>query len=253
MDKKPLIQTNNLCKTYFNDGEQVHANRNVNLRIHENEFTVIMGSSGSGKSTLLYLLSGLDDLTSGEIKFKDRKLNGMSEKEKAQFRRKNMGFVFQGIHLVSNLTLFENVVVPGYLARDDREEVDRRAEQLLSKLGLQKEMSRMPAQVSGGQKQRCAIAKAVINNPELVFADEPTGALNSSQADEVMKILLELNQEGQTILMVTHDIKIASWANRVVFLQDGRVAGELDISEYDRDNMVERERAIFSFLSKRGW
>ncbi len=251
--KKLLIQTNNLCKTYFNDGEQVHANRNINLRIYEKEFTVIMGSSGSGKSTLLYLLSGLDDLTSGGIKFKDREIKGMSEKEKAQFRRRNMGFVFQEIHLVSNLSLLENVVIPGYLAQDDKEQVDRLAEQLLSKLGLQKEMNRMPAQVSGGQKQRCAIAKAVINNPELVFADEPTGALNSSQAEEVMNILLELNQEGQTILMVTHNMKVASWANRVVFLQDGRLAGELDISDYSRDNMLERERAVFSFLSKKGW
>lgn len=251
--KKLLIQTNNLCKTYFNDGEQVHANRNINLRVYEKEFTVIMGSSGSGKSTLLYLLSGLDDLTSGGIKFKDREIKGMSEKEKAQFRRRNMGFVFQEIHLVSNLSLLENVVIPGYLAQDDKEQVDRLAEQLLSKLGLQKEMNRMPAQVSGGQKQRCAIAKAVINNPELVFADEPTGALNSSQAEEVMNILLELNQEGQTILMVTHNMKVASWANRVVFLQDGRLAGELDISDYSRDNMLERERAVFSFLSKKGW
>jgi len=251
--KKLLIQTNNLCKTYFNDGEQVHANRNINLRVYEKEFTVIMGSSGSGKSTLLYLLSGLDDFTSGGIKFKDREIKGMSEKEKAQFRRRNMGFVFQEIHLVSNLSLLENVVIPGYLAQDDKEQVDRLAEQLLSKLGLQKEMNRMPAQVSGGQKQRCAIAKAVINNPELVFADEPTGALNSSQAEEVMNILLELNQEGQTILMVTHNMKVASWANRVVFLQDGRLAGELDISDYSRDNMLERERAVFSFLSKKGW
>ncbi len=253
MGDKLLIETKNLCKTYFNDGEPVHANRNINLRISETEFTVIMGSSGSGKSTLLYLLSGLDSITSGQIKFKDTQISGMDEQEKAQFRRQNMGFIFQGIHLVPNLTLFENVVAPGYLAQDDKNYVDERAEELLTRLGLEEEVDRMPAQVSGGQKQRCAIAKAVINNPDVLFADEPTGALNSSQAEQVMKILTDLNQAGQTIVMVTHNLKIAAWANRVVFLQDGKLAGELDISDYARDNLVERERTIFSFLSQRGW
>ncbi|MFZ5354597.1 MAG: ABC transporter ATP-binding protein [Bacillota bacterium] len=251
--KKTLINTKNLCKTYKTDGLEFNAIRNVNVEIYEKDFTVIMGSSGSGKSTLLYLLSGLDEVTAGEVWFDGKRIDKLKEKTMSGLRRQSIGFVFQAINLVSDLTIFENVSIPGYLGSKNRKEVNAKALKLLGKIGLEKELHRFPSEVSGGQQQRCAIARALINSPQVIFADEPTGALNSANGENVLDILTELNESGQTIIMVTHDLKAACRANRILFLQDGRIEEELNLPKYEAEGFGDREMHIFTFLKEKGW
>ncbi|MCK4551839.1 MAG: ABC transporter ATP-binding protein [Tenericutes bacterium] len=247
---KKILESKNLCKTYYSNDVEFHALKNVDLTINQGEFVAIMGQSGSGKSTLLYTLSGMDDITGGEVYIKDKKVNNLKAKEITRIRRENIGFIFQGINLVSNLTLKENVVVPGYLATKSKDIINKRAKDLLSKMEIMDQINKLPSQVSGGQKQRAAIARAMINSPDILFADEPTGALNSSSGKAVLDLIKNFNEDGQTIVMVTHDIKSASYANRVVFLKDGRIEGELDLKKYQTDN---QEKVIFDFLSEKGW
>jgi putative ABC transport system ATP-binding protein len=245
-----ILESKNLCKTYYSNDVEFHALKNVDLKINKGEFVAIMGQSGSGKSTLLYTLSGMDDVTGGEVYINDRKINNLKEKEITKIRRNNIGFIFQGINLVSNLTLKENIVVPGYLANKSRQIINERAVHLLDKMEISDQEDKLPTQVSGGQKQRAAIARAMINNPDILFADEPTGALNSSSGKAVLDLIKGFNNDGQTVVMVTHDIKSASYASRVVFLKDGRIEGELDLNRYKTDN---QEKVIFDFLSEKGW
>ncbi len=247
---KMILESINLCKTYYSNDVEFHALKNVDLKINQGEFVAIMGQSGSGKSTLLYTLSGMDNFTGGEVYIKDKKINTLKPKEITKIRRENIGFIFQGINLVSNLTLKENVVVPGYLATKSKDMINERATKLLNKMEIMDQIDKLPSQVSGGQKQRAAIARAMINNPDILFADEPTGALNSSSSNAVLALIKSFNEDGQTIVMVTHDIKSASYANRVVFLKDGRIEGELDLRKYKTDN---QEKVIFDFLNEKGW
>lgn len=251
--KKSVLKCEHLCKTYYSDEVEFNALKNVSLEINEGEFVAIMGQSGSGKSTLLYTLSGMDSITSGEVFVNGRQINEAKPKEMTKIRRENIGFVFQGINLVSNLSLFENIVVPGYLTKVSRKEIDSRAKKLFTKMDLDQQVNKLPSQVSGGQKQRAAIARSLINQPNILFADEPTGALNSSSGKAVLELMSEFNKEGQTIVMVTHDIKSASYANRVIFLHDGRIDGELNLEKYKMTNQTEQEQTIFNFLSKKGW
>lgn len=245
-----VLECKNLCKTYYSNDVEFHALKNVDLEINQGEFVAIMGQSGSGKSTLLYTLSGMDDMTAGDVYIKNQKINNLKEKQMTKIRRENIGFIFQGINLVSNLTLKENVVVPGYLTQKSKNVIDDRATALLNKMEIMDQVDKLPTQVSGGQKQRAAIARAMINNPDILFADEPTGALNSSSGKAVLDLMKSFNDDGQTIVMVTHDIKSASYANRVVFLKDGRIEGELDLRKYQSNN---QEKVIFEFLSEKGW
>jgi putative ABC transport system ATP-binding protein len=245
-----ILESINLCKTYYSNDVEFHALKNVNLEINKGEFVAIMGKSGSGKSTLLYTLSGMDDITGGEVYIKDQRINNLKEKEITKIRRNNIGFIFQGINLVSNLTLKENVVVPGYLSATSKDVINKRASALLDKIEITDQIDKLPSQVSGGQKQRAAIARAMINDPDILFADEPTGALNSSSSKAVLDLIKSFNVEGQTIVMVTHDIKAASYANRLIFLKDGRIEGELDLIKYQTNN---QEKVIFDFLSEKGW
>lgn len=247
---KNVLESKNLCKTFYSNGVEFHALKNVDLKVKQGEFIAIMGQSGSGKSTLLYTLSGMDDATGGEVYIGKTKINNLKEKEITNIRRKNIGFIFQGINLISNLTLRENVVVPGYLTSKQKSEVNQRADMLIEKMDIADQVGKLPSQVSGGQKQRAAIARAMINSPDILFADEPTGALNSSSGKAVLELIKNFNKEGQTVVMVTHDIKSASYANRVVFLKDGRIEGELDLQKYQTDN---QEKVIFDFLSEKGW
>lgn len=251
--KNVIIKSKDLCKTYISDSESYHAIKNINLEIYEGDFTVIMGSSGSGKSTLLYLLSGLDAITSGEVYFQELVINKLKEKSMANFRRKSIGFVFQGINLVPSLSIFENIAISGYLVNKDRKKVDERVEELLNLVGLSEELNRLPSRISGGQQQRVAIARALINEPKVIFADEPTGALNSSQGENILNILTELNTKGQSIVMVTHDIKAASRADRVLFIKDGRISGDLKFDKFDLRFREQREKALFDFLTEKGW
>ncbi len=245
-----ILESKNLCKTYYSNNVEFHALKNIDLQVKKGEFVVIMGQSGSGKSTLLYTLSGMDEVTGGEVFINGREVTKLKEKEMTLIRRKEIGFVYQGINLVSNLTLNENVVVPGYLTKESKKEINKRALHLLDRMNVSDQMEKLPSEVSGGQKQRAAIARSMINNPDILFADEPTGALNSSSSKDVMNLIKGFNEDGQTIVMVTHDIKSASYANRVVFLKDGRIEGELDLNKYKSNT---QEKVIFDFLNELGW
>ncbi len=252
--KEIIVQAKDLSKSYSNNGLQNHVLRNINLEIYKEDFTVIMGSSGSGKSTLLYNLSGMDTPTGGEVYFQNQRIDQLSEKKLAKLRRGSIGFVFQQIHLVSNLSIYENVTVPGYLLKKlSRKEVENKAVTLLEKTGVKELMQRLPSQVSGGQQQRVAVARALINDPPLLFADEPTGALNSKLGREILNILTDLNRNKQSILMVTHDIKAAIRANRIVYLQDGHIAGEIRLDSYMLDAELPREQEILAWLTRKGW
>jgi putative ABC transport system ATP-binding protein len=252
--KNVMLQAANLCKSYANNGTQNHVLRNINLELYEGEFTVIMGSSGSGKSTLLYSLSGMDRATSGEITYNGLRLDNLKEDRLAMLRRSSMGFVFQQMHLVQNLTVFENITVAGYINKKLKpKEVEKKALGLLQMMGIERLADRLPSQVSGGEQQRAAIARALINSPSLVFADEPTGALNSKSGHDILDILSELNAEGQSVLMVTHDVKAALRAGRLIYLIDGKIADEMQLPKYTAEGLKARESQVLSWLSSMGW
>jgi putative ABC transport system ATP-binding protein len=246
------MEVKNLCKSYANDGIQNHVLRNINFSLQEGEFTVIMGSSGSGKSTLLYCLSGMDKATSGDIVYGGKNFDKMNEDHLAVLRREDFGFVFQQIHLIENLTIFENIAVPGYLVSKPKE-VHVKADELTEKVGIGELAKRLPSQVSGGEQQRAAVVRALINSPKIVFADEPTGALNSRSGEDVLDIISQFNTNGQTVLLVTHDIKAALRASRLIYIKDGKTQGEMSIGAYGKDNLAARESQIKAWLSSMGW
>ena len=232
----------------------VHVLQHIDLEIREKDFTIVMGASGSGKSTLLYALSGMDKATSGQVLFEGKDLVQMKEKELADLRSHDFGFIFQQMHLVSHLTLLENVTVPGYLSHTKTSaEVKKRAEELLAKMGVSNVMDHRPSQVSGGEQQRCAIARSIIHDPKLLFADEPTGALNRKNTTEVLDLMTDLNRQGQSILMVTHDLRAALRGNRLLYLEDGNVIGELSLPPYEKEEEKSRETQVSAWLSSMKW
>lgn len=252
--KNIILEADNLCRSFANEGAQNHVLDNVDLKLYEGDFTVVMGSSGSGKTTLLYSLSGMDAPTSGHVYYRGEEITGLSEKKLAKLRAFEFGFVFQQIHMVSNLTLLENILVPGYMDRKlSVKEVRERADTLLEKMNIADARDRLPSQVSGGEAQRAAMARAVINRPGLVFADEPTGALNRKNTDGLLKLLSELNKEGQSILMVTHDVLAALRANRLIYLEDGKICGEMELPPYDETDTKNREIQVNSWLAAMHW
>lgn len=252
--KNIILSAKGLCKSFAHNGGQLHILSHVSLDLYEGDFTVIMGSSGSGKSTLLYALSGMDRASAGEVLYAGNNLAKMKEEGLCVLRHSDFGFIFQQIHLVSNLTLFENVAVPGYLNRKySAADVRKRAEELLDRMNLSGVKTHLPAQVSGGEAQRCAIARAVINDPKLLFADEPTGALNRSNTTEVLNLLTGLNREGQNILTVTHDIRVALRATRLLYLSDGKIIGELTLSPYLPEQEKSRETQVNAWLTSLEW
>ncbi len=247
-----LMSCANLSKSFQSDGEPVAVIRDVSLEIYQGDFTILMGSSGSGKSTLLYLLSGLESISGGQIWFESEEISSHSEKKLALLRRSGMGFVFQSFNLVPNLTLLENVLAAGYLTSSSSKEIEAQAVQLLEGMGLGKLIGRLPAQVSGGEQQRAATARALINSPRILFADEPTGALNSASGTAVLDQFSALAEQDQTIFMVTHDLKAACRGHRVLFLRDGELHGEFKFESGDQ-TYEQREEALFGWLSTRGW
>lgn len=249
MKQSAIIEASNLCKTYSTGKEQHHAIRNLNLDVYEGDFTVIMGNSGSGKSTLLYLLSGLDKATAGEVRYRGERLDLTDERKLARFRAHEIGYIYQSIHLVPDLTLLENVALPGYAAGAPKSAVRARAKELLAAVGLGELHRRLPSQVSGGQQQRAAIARALMNEPKLLFADEPTGSLNYEQGVAVMDLLTGLNAKGQSIVMVTHDMKAACRADRLVIIRDGKVGRILRFGKYDPSELQQREQTIFAAVT----
>ena len=252
--KKTILSAKDVCKSFAHNGGQNHVISHVDFEQYEGEFTVIMGASGSGKSTLLYALSGMDRATSGQVMYEGKDLVAMKEKELSKLRYTDFGFIFQQIHLVSNLSLFENVAVSGYLNKEkSAAEVKERTEELLKQMGIDHVKTHLPSQVSGGEQQRCAIARAVINSPKLLFADEPTGALNRKNTKEVLNLLTGLNKEGQSILMVTHDVRVALRATRLLYIADGNIIGELTLPPYDPVMEESRETQVNAWLNAMEW
>lgn len=252
--KKVLLSAKDISKSFAHDGGQIHVISHLDLDIYDGDFTVIMGASGSGKSTLLYALSGMDKATAGSVIYNDLDLAKIKENELAKLRHTDFGFIFQQMHLVNNLSLFENIVVSGYLNKDKKvAEVNSKANELLELMGISHVKKHLPSQVSGGEQQRCAIARAVINSPKLIFADEPTGALNKTNTIEVLNLLTKLNINNQSILMVTHDIRAALRANRVIYLEDGKVKGEIDLPPYNIEDEKSREVQLNAWLSSMKW
>jgi len=249
--QETIITAKDLRKSYQTGRTEVPVINGINLTLHKGDFTVIMGSSGSGKSTLLYLLSGLEVPTSGEIWLEDKPVHSLDEKMMTLIRREYIGFVFQDFNLVPNLTFLENVLIPAYLVQNDRIELYERARDLMAKMDIIDLIDRLPSEVSGGQQQRCSMARAIINNPRVVMADEPTGNLNSSSSEAVLNILTELNENGQSIVMVTHEVKSACRANRIIFLKDGQIEDEL-IFEKTSD-VEQKEIQLLNWLAGKDW
>lgn len=252
--KKTILQGEGISKS-FQQGK--HINKvldGIDIRIYEQDFTVIMGSSGAGKSTLLYALSGMDQITAGSVKYGELEISRLKEEKMARLRAKEFGFVFQQTHLVSNLTLLENVLVAGYVSgKDSEKEIRKRAVSLLKQMDVEQAKDRLPSQVSGGEAQRAAIARAMIGRPGILFADEPTGALNKSNTMEVLSLLTELNRTGQSILMVTHDLRAAARGNRILYLEDGKVCDEKNMLPYNEMEEKQREAGLTEWLSGLQW
>ncbi|XID92266.1 ABC transporter ATP-binding protein [Paenibacillaceae bacterium WGS1546] len=249
-----FVQTEKLCKTFSSGGLQQHVLKNLDITLMEGDFTVIMGSSGSGKSTLLYALSGMDKPSLGTIRFGDIDISRLNNDQLAIFRRNHCGFVFQQIHLLDNMSVLDNVLSSGLLVSRNKREITARAKRLLAQVGLdEKTWGKFPSQLSGGEAQRAGIVRALINQPKILFADEPTGALNSASSDSVLDVLSEMNAGGQSIVMVTHDLKTALRGNRVLFLRDGVIDGDLQLGAYDKGHAAERSEKLQGFLADMRW
>lgn len=225
---------------------------NIDIDIPKGSFTVIMGSSGAGKSTLLYALSGMDKPDLGQIEYKGKSITELSERQMSKLRSEEFGFIFQQIHLVSSLTLFENVTVAGCARKADTADVIKRTEKLFEKMNLLGVKDKLPSEVSGGEGQRAAVARAVIKNPGIVFADEPTGALNRSNTDGVLDLLSGIHNEGQTVLMVTHDMHCALRGDRIIYLDDGHIKGELSLGGFVPGD-IQRQQRLSDWLAAQGW
>ena len=248
-----VIETNDLCKTYIVDKRQNNVLKNINLKVDEGEMVAIMGPSGSGKSTLLYSISGMDQATSGRVLFDGEDLSKMNSADLAETRLDKMGFIFQQMYMMKNLTILDNILLPAFESKKggSREDKKKKGEDLLRKLGIIEVADNDINEVSGGQLQRACICRSMINSPKILFADEPTGALNRTSSNEVMDELVKLNEEGTTIVMVTHDVKVASRCSRVLYIVDGNIKGEFnnDVTLPDK----ERERKINNWLMDLGW
>lgn len=220
-----ILEVNNLKKVYTTrlGGNQVEALKNLSFSVEEGEYVAIMGESGSGKTTLLNILAALDKPTGGQVILNGKNIVDIREKEISAFRRENLGFVFQDFNLLDNFSLKDNIVLPLVLSGVDYKEMERRITPIAAQLGILDILGKYPYEVSGGQKQRAAVARALIIKPELVLADEPTGALDSKATEDVLTLFNKINERGQTILMVTHSTKAASHARRVLFIKDGEV------------------------------
>lgn len=252
--KEVLLRGDNIEKIFRQGGKKIPILQHVSVEIYKGDFVVIMGASGAGKSTLLYALSCMDRISGGSIYYAGSEISNYSENQLAGLRAKEFGFVFQQIHLVSNLTLFENVAVAGYVSgKATPKEMDQRANELLSQMDVENAKHRFPAETSGGEAQRAAIARAMISSPNILFADEPTGALNKSNSIEVLNLLNDLNRSGQTILMVTHDIQSAIRASLILYLEDGKILDELSLGSWTAQQEKKREEQATVWLSSLRW
>lgn len=247
---KTVLEVKNLCKSF----ENIQVLNDINFKVDEGEFMAIMGPSGSGKSTLLYSISGMDRPTSGNVLFSGKDIAKLDDEKMSAIRLKQMGFIFQHSYLLKNLSIRDNIVLSGFKADLlSREQVNKNADGLMAKTGIAGVASHDIKKVSGGQLQRAAICRALINQPDILFGDEPTGALNSSTTKEVMDIINKVNEEGTTVIIVTHDAKVAARAGRVIFLMDGNIHDELALGKYDEKNKLIREESLSEWLGKQGF
>ncbi len=251
------LKVKNLCKTYIVNKQQNNVLRNVNFEIQQGEMVSIMGPSGSGKTTLLYTVSGMDYITAGSVDFYGKELNGMSDSELSDIRLKEMGFVFQNMYMLKNLSIYDNIILPAYQAgfkKRSQKEINEQASAIMQKLGISDIADNDINEVSGGQLQRACICRSLINNPGILFADEPTGSLNRQSSEEVMKIFNEINEEGTSIMMVTHDTKVAAKCERVIYIEDGNIKDKISLGKFhEGDSMRDREKKISNWLMEMGW
>ncbi len=243
-------------KVKLGKDNELHILKDINLEIEKGEFVSVMGPSGSGKSTLLYNISSMDRLTSGSVKYKDREIGGLKEEELAKIRLNNMGFIFQDINLLKNLSVIDNVMLPALVSKDaDKNTVNQKAKKLLEITGIEMLADNNITQASGGQLQRAGICRALINDPDIIFGDEPTGALDSKSAAEIMSILAEINKKGTTVMLVTHDVKVAAKTERILYMVDGNIVAQKKMHKYDGkyDNIKEREESIMKWIVENGF
>lgn len=249
-----ILKVTDLCKTYVINKRQNNVLRNVSLTINKGEMVAVMGPSGSGKSTLLYTVSGMDKMTAGKTEFCGKDISSLNENELAKMRLDDMGFIFQQMYMMKNLSVLDNIILPAVKSKkntESRKEVAERARVLMKKLGIEDIADNDINEVSGGQLQRACICRSMINDPAMIFADEPTGALNRTSSEEVMDELCKLNEEGVTVMCVTHDSKVAAKCTRVLFIVDGNIGGEFSL---DRSKPLrERERELNNWLLEMGW
>lgn len=252
-----ILEVKDLCKTYIVNKRQNNVLRNVNFSVAPGEMVAIMGPSGSGKSTLLYTVSGMDSLTAGDVQFDGRSIAAMFQSELANLRLDHMGFIFQQMYMLKNLSVLDNILLPSCQSKkikESRKEKAERGRELMRRQGIIETADSGIDEVSGGQLQRACLCRALINKPEIIFADEPTGALNRAASDEVMDMLGAVNREGTTVMLVTHDTKVAARCTRVMYIVDGNIKGEYNLDVYDGVSPLrDRERAINNWLMEMGW
>lgn len=250
-----IIEVKDLCKTFVVNKRQNNVLKNVNFSVEEGEMIAIMGPSGSGKSTLLYSVSGMDNVTSGEVIFDGKVITTMKEDELADLRLNDMGFIFQQMYMMKNLTILDNIVLPAVQSKKNsmtKAEKIKSGEALMHKLGIAEIADNDINEVSGGQLQRACICRSMINSPRMLFADEPTGALNRASSGEVMDELVKLNAAGTTIMMVTHDAKVAARCSKTFYIVDGNIEGEFDNSDKTVESK-DTERRLNNWLMELGW
>ena len=249
-----LLEVNNLKKVYKTrfGGQEVEALRDVNFAVEEGEYVAIMGESGSGKSTLLNILAALDKATAGRVVLQGMELSGLAEKKVANFRRDNLGFVFQEFNLLDTFSIEDNIFLPLVLSGRKYNEMGEKLKPIAARLGISEILKKYPYEVSGGQKQRAAVARALITDPKIILADEPTGALDSKASDELLRLFGEVNELGQTILMVTHSAKAASCAGRVLFIKDGEVFHQIYRGDSTNQSFYQKITETLTLLTQGG-
>ncbi|GHV05708.1 ABC transporter ATP-binding protein [Clostridia bacterium] len=254
------IQISDLCKTYVVNKRQNHVLKNITMSIFKGEMVAVMGPSGSGKTTLLYTASGMDKMTSGTVNFFGRDISKMSQNEVSELRLSEMGFVFQQMYMLKNLSVEDNIILPAYQSKEGKSKKIRRARdercrELMHKMDIAEIAANDVTETSGGQLQRACICRSLINNPKMIFADEPTGSLNKQASAEVMQELLRVNAEGTTIMLVTHDVRIAAQCDRIMYILDGRkLVDEHRLGKFQGEHSLrDRERALSGWLLNMGW
>ena len=252
-----ILEVKDLCKTYIVNKHQNNVLKNVSFTVAEGELIAVMGPSGSGKSTLLYTVSGMDGMTSGEVSFKGQSIAALKGDRLADLRLDEMGFIFQQMYMLKNLTILDNIILPAVSSKKNtasRKEKQERGLALMKKLGIGELADNDINEVSGGQLQRACIARSMVNSPSMIFADEPTGALNRTSSEEVTDELIRLNSEGTTILLVTHDSHVAAKCDRVLYIVDGCIKDEITLGKYPGPSALrDRERTLNNWLMDLGW